>query len=155
MASVSERPPSTSSTTKKQDYGTTQVPSIDRDIEHAPIQDENHRLHRGLSARQVQMIAIAGTIGTGLFLGALVSKFNTAPKAKDSLNLDRNWSFSFPRWPCKSSHMLCFRRVHRIRYITASGRDGNSISCRWIVQCIRNSVLLTIIWICSILELLV
>ncbi|KDQ49380.1 hypothetical protein JAAARDRAFT_187084 [Jaapia argillacea MUCL 33604] len=26
-------------------------------------------LHRGLSARQVQMIAIAGTIGTGLFLG--------------------------------------------------------------------------------------
>ncbi|KAL1747088.1 amino acid permease-domain-containing protein [Schizophyllum fasciatum] len=27
------------------------------------------RLHRGLSARQVQMIAISGTIGTGLFLG--------------------------------------------------------------------------------------
>lgn len=26
-------------------------------------------LQRGLSARQVQMIAIAGTIGTGLFLG--------------------------------------------------------------------------------------
>jgi amino acid permease len=26
-------------------------------------------LRRGLSARQVQMIAIAGTIGTGLFLG--------------------------------------------------------------------------------------
>ena len=26
-------------------------------------------LHRGLSARQVQMIAVAGTIGTGLFLG--------------------------------------------------------------------------------------
>jgi amino acid permease len=26
-------------------------------------------LHRGLSARQVQMIAIGGTIGTGLFLG--------------------------------------------------------------------------------------
>lgn len=26
-------------------------------------------LHRGLSSRQVQMIAIAGTIGTGLFLG--------------------------------------------------------------------------------------
>lgn len=27
------------------------------------------RLHRALSARQVQMIAIGGTIGTGLFLG--------------------------------------------------------------------------------------
>ena len=26
-------------------------------------------LHRGLSSRQVQMIAIGGTIGTGLFLG--------------------------------------------------------------------------------------
>ncbi|KAF5345326.1 hypothetical protein D9758_008481 [Tetrapyrgos nigripes] len=32
----------------------------------APLQTQ---LHRGLSARQVQMIAIAGTIGTGLFLG--------------------------------------------------------------------------------------
>ena len=32
-------------------------------------QDEQVGLHRGLSARQVQMIAIAGTIGTGLFLG--------------------------------------------------------------------------------------
>ncbi len=29
----------------------------------------SHRLQRGLSARQVQMIAIGGTIGTGLFLG--------------------------------------------------------------------------------------
>jgi AAT family amino acid transporter len=38
---------------------------------HAPGR-ENSRgsgLRRGLSARQVQMIAIAGTIGTGLFLG--------------------------------------------------------------------------------------
>ena len=31
--------------------------------------DKHHGLHRGLSARQVSMIAIAGTIGTGLFLG--------------------------------------------------------------------------------------
>ncbi|KAF8828797.1 hypothetical protein HHX47_DHR3000360 [Lentinula edodes] len=34
------------------------------------INNEHGRLHRGLSARQVQMIAIAGTIGTGLFLGS-------------------------------------------------------------------------------------
>lgn len=34
-----------------------------------PHVDEHHGLHRGLSARQVSMIAIAGTIGTGLFLG--------------------------------------------------------------------------------------
>lgn len=30
---------------------------------------QQDRLNRGLSARQVQMIAIGGTIGTGLFLG--------------------------------------------------------------------------------------
>lgn len=35
----------------------------------APLHQRNTGLHRGLSARQVQMIAIAGTIGTGLFLG--------------------------------------------------------------------------------------
>lgn len=34
-----------------------------------PPVDRHHGLHRGLSARQVSMIAIAGTIGTGLFLG--------------------------------------------------------------------------------------
>ena len=31
--------------------------------------DQHHALHRGLSTRQVSMIAIGGTIGTGLFLG--------------------------------------------------------------------------------------
>ena len=34
-----------------------------------PPGDQHHALHRGLSARQVSMVAIAGTIGTGLFLG--------------------------------------------------------------------------------------
>ena len=34
---------------------------------HHPIQSD--KLSRSLSARQVQMIAIGGTIGTGLFLG--------------------------------------------------------------------------------------
>lgn len=37
------------------------------DSEDAPRKRSS--LHRGLSARQVQMIAIGGTIGTGLFLG--------------------------------------------------------------------------------------
>lgn len=36
-------------------------------------------LHRGLSARQVQMIAIAGTIGTGLFLGTGTSLAQGGP----------------------------------------------------------------------------
>ncbi|KAI0052705.1 hypothetical protein FA95DRAFT_1532626 [Auriscalpium vulgare] len=34
-----------------------------------PLDNMAGALHRGLSSRQVQMIAIAGTIGTGLFLG--------------------------------------------------------------------------------------
>ncbi|TFY68382.1 hypothetical protein EVG20_g3571 [Dentipellis fragilis] len=34
-----------------------------------PVDKMTSSLHRGLSSRQVQMIAIAGTIGTGLFLG--------------------------------------------------------------------------------------
>ena len=34
-----------------------------------PVDRSRSGLHRGLSARQVSMIAIAGTIGTGLFLG--------------------------------------------------------------------------------------
>jgi amino acid permease len=35
----------------------------------SPSHDGQGTLHRGLSSRQVQMIAIGGTIGTGLFLG--------------------------------------------------------------------------------------
>lgn len=43
------------------------------------VDEDNGRLHRGLSARQVQMIAIAGTIGTGLFLGTGSSLANGGP----------------------------------------------------------------------------
>ncbi|KAJ4493882.1 amino acid permease-domain-containing protein [Lentinula edodes] len=54
-------------------YGATVSGDTSREIEDGAtalnINNEHGRLHRGLSARQVQMIAIAGTIGTGLFLG--------------------------------------------------------------------------------------
>src|ERR1700734_553005 len=44
--------------------------SIQPDNDHQGHENsEGSGLRRGLSARQVQMIAIAGTIGTGLFLG--------------------------------------------------------------------------------------
>jgi len=46
------------STSRPTNYGSTSQSII-----------RHTRLKRGLSARQVQMIAIAGTIGTGLFLG--------------------------------------------------------------------------------------
>lgn len=38
-------------------------------IEEGTMAKESDHLKRALSARQVQMIAIGGTIGTGLFLG--------------------------------------------------------------------------------------
>ena len=39
------------------------------DLPVPPVTERRGGLQRGLSSRQVQMIAIAGTIGTGLFLG--------------------------------------------------------------------------------------
>ncbi|EME45076.1 hypothetical protein DOTSEDRAFT_149893 [Dothistroma septosporum NZE10] len=41
--------------------------------------DKNHGLHRGLSARQVSMIAIGGAIGTGLIIGTGSALANTGP----------------------------------------------------------------------------
>jgi amino acid permease len=54
--------------------GKQQIPSYVQDPETHPAelndaQIASDNLKRGLSARQVQMIALAGTIGTGLFLG--------------------------------------------------------------------------------------
>ncbi|KAJ3843535.1 amino acid permease-domain-containing protein [Lentinula raphanica] len=56
-------------------YGATSSSSSNTSPQIANADDDSRarivdgKLHRGLSARQVQMIAIAGTIGTGLFLG--------------------------------------------------------------------------------------
>ncbi|KAL2865974.1 amino acid permease [Aspergillus lucknowensis] len=47
---------------------TDKQPAIDSPVVE-PGRVQHDRLNRGLSARQVQMIAIGGTIGTGLFLG--------------------------------------------------------------------------------------
>ncbi|TDL15925.1 hypothetical protein BD410DRAFT_795911 [Rickenella mellea] len=54
-------------------YGSTHIPSTQTSglsaLDGERRTEGPGRLRRGLSARQVQMIAIAGTIGTGLFLG--------------------------------------------------------------------------------------
>jgi hypothetical protein len=52
-------------------YGTIKPPSSHQQYDEDTPQPSPSigTLHRGLSSRQVQMIAIAGTIGTGLFLG--------------------------------------------------------------------------------------
>lgn len=55
----------------EKDHSDPGVPYNDPTHEHvglAPAHDSD-KLHRALSARQVSMIAIGGTIGTGLFLG--------------------------------------------------------------------------------------
>ncbi|KAG6920053.1 hypothetical protein DXG01_010121 [Tephrocybe rancida] len=66
--------PSIAKASPRSNYGTVAVVDPGQDAEPPQADDEqesapNSKLHRGLSARQVQMIAIAGTIGTGLFLG--------------------------------------------------------------------------------------
>jgi amino acid permease len=48
------------------DYGTLKSTHAPAPL---PVVKTHGSLHRGLSARHVQMIAIGGTIGTGLFLG--------------------------------------------------------------------------------------
>lgn len=59
-------------TGSKASWRKTQADLEDRpvfDDEAQPAAPETTQLARKLSARQVQMIAIGGTIGTGLFLG--------------------------------------------------------------------------------------
>jgi amino acid transporter, AAT family len=63
---------STASTTSTLGYDNPGAPPGGDDEESPRVSSHDtakNGLRRGLSARQVQMIAIAGTIGTGLFLG--------------------------------------------------------------------------------------
>ena len=86
-------------------YGTVRPPSTTEDRRQStdlegprftlPV-NPHTRLHRGLSARQVQMIAIAGTIGTGLFLGTGRSLAQGGP----------------------SSMLLCYAIVGFVVYVT-------------------------------------
>lgn len=109
-------------------------------------------LHRGLSARQVQMIAIGGTIGTGLFLGTGRSLAQGGP----------------------ASMLICYGIVGFIVYITllllgematqypVAGEFFifhfdviiTSGSPR-VIQCLCNTLFLPILWFCPFVELLV
>ena len=79
-------------------YGTMRPPSTTEEGRTTSTPPANHHanLQRGLSARQVQMIAIAGTIGTGLFLGTGRSLAHGGP----------------------SSMLLCYGIVGFVVYIT-------------------------------------
>ncbi|KAG6857761.1 hypothetical protein H0H87_004177 [Tephrocybe sp. NHM501043] len=71
VGSPSDYEPSIAKASIRSNYGTVQPEQAGEASETGAEQDavSHSKLHRGLSARQVQMIAIAGTIGTGLFLG--------------------------------------------------------------------------------------
>lgn len=62
------------------DSSTPPVAHID-DVEGYNRHESQDHLKRALSARQVQMIAIGGTIGTGLFLGTGKSLATGGPAA--------------------------------------------------------------------------
>ena len=55
---------------------------------HHPSEETENGMVRGLQNRHVQLIAIAGTIGTGLFLGAGRSLSLTGPSIIFSLYAD-------------------------------------------------------------------
>ena len=50
--------------------GKTETSDLVQDLPGAALTAEDAGLHKGLKSRQIQMIAIGGAIGTGLFMGA-------------------------------------------------------------------------------------
>ncbi len=154
--------PSHGSTHASPETSPKKIPVDDQDLEDVealpvgalpvPPVDKHHGLHRGLSARQVSMIAIAGTIGTGLFLGTGRSLAQGGP----------------------ASMLLCYAIVGLIVYITllllggmgtqypvAGEYTGHKLysilaNKRYrIIQCICYAFLLAFIWLRPFLELLV
>jgi len=61
--------PATSVVRRSSTYGTFTDDERPQNLASEDPSPSDSKLHRALSPRQVQMIAIAGTIGTGLFLG--------------------------------------------------------------------------------------
>ena len=58
---------------EKEPYTVANVASLDTPYsEDGEITSRGESLHRGLSSRQVTMIAIGGAIGTGLIIGTYV-----------------------------------------------------------------------------------
>jgi hypothetical protein len=114
-------------------------------------QREIKGLSRGLSSRQVQMIAIGGTIGTGLFLGSGKSLAEGGP----------------------ASLLLCYGLVGFIVYVTlmllgemathypVAGKSPpclnfpcHSIFLGRVVQLLRHTILFSFVRFRSVLELL-
>ena len=92
----------------------TQTPSGPEDEREAADEEANgaeRRLHRGLSARQVQMIAIGGTIGTGIFLSAGSASPLRCPRSRPQSSSPRTYRQSRrparPAPSCRTSQSAC------------------------------------------------
>lgn len=129
------------------------------DASPEPTQDDERtqalsdtRLRRGLSARQVQMIAIGGTIGTGLFLGTGRSLAEGGP----------------------ASMLICYAIIGFVVYVTllllgematqypVAGECGSTptfVIPTWlrirVLHHLCHALFLSCIWLCGFVELLV
>lgn len=85
-------------------------------------------LRRGLSARQVQMIAIAGTIGASF----RCTVYHIVAEARTCRHRSIPWNRPFigPRRSCEHAHRLCDHWLHRVCHPTPAGGDGDTISSR-------------------------
>lgn len=106
--------------------------NITRIPEDARHHSEHHvaadRLARKLSARQVQMIAIGGTIGTGLFLGTFMFPSVIINSHTDSL---RYWEVFIDWRTGLHAHLVFDSRHYRLLHDASTWRDGSlHANCR-------------------------
>ncbi|SAM04455.1 hypothetical protein [Absidia glauca] len=64
--------------TLKEDYAATSIETLESVTDNSIVQ-QPHQLSRGLKARHIQMIALGGTIGTGLFMASGKAIANGGP----------------------------------------------------------------------------
>lgn len=64
---------------KRVDSMLTDLPSDSNSTENGQVISDHPGLHRGLKSRHVQLIALGGCIGTGLFVGSGAALYNSGP----------------------------------------------------------------------------
>lgn len=138
------------------------VSAADEDDQSAPLMQHNsqtanygslragdaskHHLQRGLSTRQVSMIAISGTIGTGVFVMLTVMNPQAMPilpvlrpsqLLNDMLNrppvyrsISGYRKVSCGGRPRKYAHLLWSYRLYCLCHPPAAWRNGHTVSCR-------------------------
>ncbi len=88
---------------------------------------EEEKLTRSLSARHIQMIALGGTIGVGLFMGASSTIRWTGPSVMELMRLQDSFVFDY----------ACFRRNALRRsfdWFFCKLRERVHPSCGWLLD---------------------